>query len=105
MLHFIPRVESLLRLIVWSVKWAACNVGATLPHETGYLFAWGEVSPKDEYLSTNYKHWANIRDITKYCTDSSFGTVDNLVTLAAEDDVVRMEMGGDWRMPTIKEIN
>lgn len=88
-----------------SVKWATCNVGATSPHETGNLYAWGEVSPKEEYLSTNYRYWTNARNITKYCTDSSFGTVDNLATLTPEDDVVRMKMGGDWRMPTIKEIN
>lgn len=88
-----------------SVKWATCNVGATSPHETGNLYAWGEVSPKDEYLSTNYKHWTDIRNITKYCTDSSFGAVDNLATLAPEDDVVRMKMGGNWRLPTVKEIN
>lgn len=24
-----------------SVKWATCNVGATSPHETGNLYAWG----------------------------------------------------------------
>lgn len=36
-----------------SVKWATCNVGATSPYDTGNLYAWGEVSPKEEYLSTN----------------------------------------------------
>ncbi|WP_346990410.1 hypothetical protein [Bacteroides caccae] len=88
-----------------SVKWATCNVGATSPYDTGNLYAWGEVSPKEEYLLTNYKHWTDVKNITKYCTDSNFGTVDGLTMLATEDDVVRIEMGGDWRMPTIKEIN
>lgn len=88
-----------------TVKWATCNVGATLPHETGTLYAWGEVLPKEEYLLDNYKYWTNVGKFTKYCTDSSFGMVDNLTSLTREDDVVRIKMGGDWRMPTIKEIN
>ena len=87
-----------------SVKWATCNVGATSPYDTGNLYAWGEVSPKEEYLSTNYKYWTNQRNITKYCTDSDFGTVDGLKSLVLEDDVVRIEMGGGWRMPTNTEI-
>lgn len=88
-----------------SVKWATCNVGATSPHDTGNLYAWGEVSPKEEYLSTNYKYWTSARNITKYCTDSNFGTVDGLTRLTSKDDAVRIEMGGDWRMPTMEEIS
>lgn len=88
-----------------SVKWAICNVGATSPHDTGNLYAWGEVSPKEEYLLANYKYWTNARNITKYCTDSNFGTVDGLTRLTSKDDVVCIEMGGDWRMPTMEEIS
>lgn len=29
-----------------SVKWATCNVGATSPHETGNLYAWGSVTQR-----------------------------------------------------------
>ena len=38
--------------------------------------------------------------MTKYCTSSSYGTVDNKTTLDLEDDAARANMGGVWRMPT-----
>ena len=91
-----------------SVKWAACNVGAEFPEAYGDLFAWGEVETKDEYLWTNYK-WNNgngeINDynLTKYCTNSSFGTVDGKSVLDPEDDIAHVKWGGNWRMPTREE--
>ena len=42
--------------------------------------------------------------MTKYCTDSSYGTVDNKTTLDPEDDAAIQIMGGDWRMPTATEF-
>ena len=42
--------------------------------------------------------------MTKYCTDSSYGTVDNKTTLEPEDDAARANMGGVWRMPTSTEF-
>ena len=41
--------------------------------------------------------------MTKYCTSSDFGTVDNKTTLDPEDDAATQIMGGDWRMPTASE--
>lgn len=32
-----------------SVKWAACNLGASAPEEYGDYFAWGETAPKSYY--------------------------------------------------------
>jgi hypothetical protein len=42
--------------------------------------------------------------MTKYCTSSSYGTVDNKTTLDASDDVASVKWGGSWRMPTKEEI-
>lgn len=95
-----------------SVRWAACNVGADSPHESGSLYAWGETEPKDEYKIRNYKYWGNMqnqaecmRNITKYCTNEDYGTIDELSVLTTDDDVAHIEMGGDWRMPTVEEVN
>ena len=41
--------------------------------------------------------------MTKYCTDSIYGTVDNKTILEPEDDVAHVKWGGDWRMPTYAE--
>ena len=87
-----------------SVKWATCNVGATTPEEYGGYYAWGETEEKDDYGWSTYK-WCNgsYDTMTKYCTNSSFGTVDNKTVLDPEDDVAHVKWGGSWRMPTRAE--
>jgi hypothetical protein len=89
-----------------SVKWATCNVGATKPEEYGDYFAWGEVEPKEVYEWSTYK-WCNGSDNTqtKYCTNRSYGTVDNKTQLDKEDDAASVNWGGAWRMPTEEEID
>ena len=87
-----------------SVKWATMNVGATSPEEYGDYFAWGETEPKDYYHWSTYK-WCNgsYNNLTKYCIDSDFGTVDNKTVLDLEDDAANVNWGGSWRMPTVEE--
>ena len=86
------------------LKWATCNVGATSPEDYGCYYAWGETEEKDNYDWSTYK-WCNgsKNTLTKYCTDSYFGTVDNKTVLDPEDDVAHVKWGGTWRMPTIEE--
>ena len=86
------------------IKWAAYNVGATKPEEYGGYYAWGETEEKTDYSLETYK-WCNGSDdtMTKYCADSSCGTVDNKTVLDPEDDVAHVKWGGAWRMPTKAE--
>ena len=87
-----------------SVKWATCNVGASSPEEYGDYFAWGEVGPKSSYGFSTYKYCnGSGTTLTKYCTDSDDGTVDNKTTLEMSDDAARANWGGSWRMPTKAE--
>ena len=88
------------------LKWATCNVGANAPEEYGDYFAWGETQPKETYDWSTYK-WCNGSSDTqtKYCTDSSYGTVDNKTVLDKEDDAAAVNWGGAWRMPTKEEQN
>lgn len=107
--------------------WATCNVGANSPEEYGDYFAWGETEPYyteghsldgyslepcESWMSgkTGY-NWASYKwctgsemSMTKYCTSSSYGTVDNKTQLDPEDDVAHVKWGGDWRMPTDEEL-
>ena len=87
-----------------SVKWATCNVGASVPEEYGGYYAWGETEEKDSYDLSTYK-WCNgsSTSMTKYCTSSNYGTVDNKTNLDPEDDVAHVKWGGTWRMPTLDE--
>lgn len=86
--------------------WATCNVGATKAEEYGDYFAWGETESKDMFSWNTYK-WCNGNDetMTKYCTSSSSGVVDNKRTLELSDDVAYAKWGGNWRMPTKSELD
>lgn len=86
-----------------SVMWATCNVGATQPTEFGDLFAWGETTTKETFSVSNYK-WKEGSSITKYCTKSNYGTIDDKTILDPEDDAATVNWGGTWRMPTYNEL-
>ena len=85
--------------------WATCNVDASAPEEYGGCYAWGETATKSTYVWSTYK-WCNgsSSTLTKYCTSSSYGTVDNKTVLEPEDDVAHVKWGGNWRMPTDAEL-
>jgi hypothetical protein len=89
-----------------SVKWATCNVGANIPEDYGYYFAWGETQSKENYDWRTYKYCNrtfSINTLTKYNADSRYGRVDNKTTLEAQDDAATANWGGAWRMPTKAE--
>ena len=87
-----------------SVKWATCNVGASAPEDYGGYYAWGETEEKSNYDWSTYKWCKGSYDtLTKYCTSSSYGKVDNKTVLDPEDDVAHVKWGGTWRMPTLEE--
>ena len=87
------------------LKWATCNVGATKPEGYGGYYAWGETEEKENYDWSTYK-WCkgSSSTMTKYCTHSNYGTVDNKTVLDLEDDVAHVKWGGSWRMPTAEEL-
>ena len=66
-----------------SVKWASCNVGSTSPEEYGDYYAWGDVN---NYTGDNYSYiWTP-------------------VLLPSGRDVAHVKYGGNWRMPSLSEI-
>lgn len=85
--------------------WATCNVGANTPEEYGDYFAWGETESKETYNWSTYKWWGGYNTFTKYCIDSSYGTVDNKTELDPEDDAACVNWGPAWRMPSIEQIS
>jgi len=86
-------------------KWACCNVGATKPEEYGNYYAWGETQPKSMYNWDTYR-WANggYDNLTKYNTNSNFGTVDGKTALDASDDAATANWGTPWCMPSYEQI-
>ena len=89
------------------LKWAKCNVGATSETEYGYYFQWGDIEDKSKSDCSwrTYEHCnGTYNTLTKYCTNSSYGTVDSITTLESVDDAATQIMGNDWRMPTRDEF-
>ena len=89
------------------ILWATCNVGADSPEEYGDYLAWGETTPKSEYLWSTYLYGSAANALTKYCTKTSYGLngyTDGQLTLTASDDAAVVNWGGDWRMPTLEDI-
>ena len=79
-------------------------MGATKPEEYGDYFAWGETQPKSTYNWSTYKYCNGLSiSLTKYCTNSYYGTVDNKTQLELSDDAACANWGGSWRMPTKAE--
>lgn len=85
--------------------WATCNVGASSPYDCGDHFAWGEIFLKEVYTWETYK-WCegSYTTLTKYCTNSSYGIIDNRIELLSEDDAVNVSWGPSWRMPTTEQL-
>ena len=85
--------------------WATCNVGANSPYENGNHYAWGETSPKTNYIWDTYK-FGKEKALTKYCYDSNYGNdgyTDNRFILEPSDDAATVNWGENWRMPTKEE--
>lgn len=85
--------------------WADRNIGANSPEDYGDLFAWGETKTKEQYIWDNYKFRDSSNEkLTKYCTNSRYGVIDNKTTLEAEDDAATANWGNDWCMPTDEQL-
>lgn len=84
-----------------SVYWATMNVGARFNYEYGIVRKWGEThAPQGEYKFGWFCY-------TRYTTEPGSapkGKPDYQTTLLRRDDVAHRRMRGDWRMPTIDEM-
>lgn len=95
-----------------SVKWATCNVGAEKPEDYGLYFVWGETTGHGQNTSNGqrfdwaYYKWCDgsYNTLTKYCTSSLDGKVDNKTVLELDDDAAYINWGEAWRMPTLAEF-
>ena len=85
--------------------WATCNVGANSPEEYGSYYAWGETKQKNVFNWGTYKLCGGTQQtMKKYCVDSRYGTVDDLLSLEAEDDAATANWGEEWQMPSQEQF-
>ncbi len=71
------------------LKWAACNVGASLPGDDGDYFAWGETKPKDSYTADNCLTYNKLMED---------------ISGSEQYDAATANWGTPWRMPTKDEF-
>ena len=74
--------------------WAAGNIGAELPWETGKYFAWGETTGY-----TGEQVTSRVREFNQASYTASSISAD----LTLEQDAAHVNLGGNWRMPTKNE--
>ena len=90
--------------------WAKCNVGANTPDEAGLYFQWGDTQgytaeQVDDGEGLKAFDWADY----KFSIDGSssnfskYNASDSKTILDPEDDAAHVNMGGNWRMPTLEE--
>lgn len=109
-----------------TIYWATCNIGAETPEDIGLYFAWGETVGYSTETTGEPNYWGDYKaadgrkfdwasyssklcggdptKMKKYCTNSTYGIVDNINNLEPEDDAAHVNWGGKWRMPTHYEI-
>lgn len=99
--------------------WATTNLGADLPEEVGFYYAWGETEPKDNYDWATYK-WMTPGEsswtyITKYTSpDNQTGGIwydddcnfigDGVTELLPEDDAATVNWGSEWQTPSMAQF-
>lgn len=85
--------------------WAASNIGADKPSDSGLYFQWGDnkgytvgqiEKEKKEFDWDDYKFTPKNADFTKYKTNGD--------KLQLRDDAAHSYMGGGWHIPTPKQI-
>ena len=99
--HGHPYVE------IGGIKWATMNVGAKNATDPGLYFAWGETKGysredalnRKKFSRKNYKFWDNNKNYI-----SKYNSKDKLTTLQPQDDPVKVNWRGNWRLPTKDEF-
>lgn len=95
---------------VYGLSWADCNLGAFAPEEYGEYYAWGETEVKSDYSWETYKWGRGDTHLSKYCPENQSdrwdpsGGPDGKTELDLEDDAAHLKLGGEWRMPSIEEV-
>ncbi len=108
--------------------WADRNIGSEYAGDFGWYFAWGEVKPKAVYNLATYRYAEvdSVKTMSKYQVPDGlvkntwyestgerdiYGseilcfTGDGKDHLELLDDAAYVNWGGNWRMPTQKQIN
>ena len=88
-----------------SVKWATCNIGATVFSDYGQYFAWGETSAKKTYNEDSYLfNGKNIDELAIPKVEHNFYNIYN-ISGSSLYDAATVNWGSTWRTPTVDELD
>ena len=76
-------------------KWAACNLGANTPTESGEFFAWGDTSSKSNYIGRTCETY----DLDIY-TLKMEDYVNRYNILHTDYDAAAQILGENWSLPS-----
>lgn len=88
-------------------KWATQNVGAYKPSDYGLYFQWGDsrgYTAEQVGKGEGKKKFADDWSDYKWGVEPNFTKYTYKTSLDLEDDAAHVNMGGDWHMPTDKQI-
>ena len=81
--------------------WATKNIGAATTADTGYLYAWGEITPKTAFTNENYRFY--VGENQEY---SKYNSTDGKELLDLEDDAAAVEyFGTGAHIPSVAQLN
>ena len=93
------------------ILWADRNIGAATPEDAGLYFQWGDTQG---YTAEQVGDGEGLKAFSwadyKFSIDGSssnfskYNASDSKTVLDLEDDAARVNMGGNWRMPTFDEF-
>lgn len=78
------------------IRWASCNVRATRPEEYGGLFGWGETEVR---TSSDWGTYTRCGGNENTCYDLGRNIA------GTKYDVARVEWGGQWQIPSKKQVD
>ena len=91
--------------------WAKCNIGANSEEESGLYFQWGDTQG---YTAEKVGNGEGLKPFDwgdyKFSIDGSssnfskYNASDSKAVLDPEDDAAHVNMGGNWRMPTLNDF-
>lgn len=92
--------------------WTKYNIGANSEEEAGLYFQWGDTQG---YTAEQVGDGEGLKSFSwadyKWSVDGSssnfskYNASDSKTVLEPEDDAAHVNMGGNWRMPTLEEYN
>ena len=91
-----------------SIRWAQCNIGASVPYRQGSCYYWGGLATKSTYQwnwsEVPFNHRSPSFDLS-FFKDIMETVIDDKNNLLLFNDTAHLKLGGNWCMPTKEEYD